>query len=120
MKLLSDIKSPWLIHTKGALFIVLGSLSAGLIFAQAPTFKTAALVGVTVWAFCRFYYYLFYVLERYLGREARFAGIIDALKFLLRHRGRAKPGERAATNIGSSPGSCRPGAPEIRSNPPCP
>ncbi|MBK8475312.1 MAG: hypothetical protein IPL39_03125 [Opitutaceae bacterium] len=119
---MSDIKSTWLIHTKGALFIVLGTLSAGLIFVQVPTFKTAALLGVTVWAFCRFYYYLFYVLERYLGRQARFAGIIDALGFLLRHRGRAEPGGLGPVDAGSRPGLCdRPDAPKIRSKPPpCP
>ena len=84
MNLMSDIKSPWLIHAKGALFVILGTLSATLIFLQLPTIKTAALLGVTVWAFCRFYYYLFYVLDRYLGREKRFAGVIDALRFLLK------------------------------------
>ncbi|MES2696040.1 MAG: hypothetical protein V4773_21380 [Verrucomicrobiota bacterium] len=88
---MSDLKSPWLLHTKGALFVALGILSAGLILIQLPTLKTAALLGVTIWAFCRFYYYLFYVLERYLGREKRFAGIVDALRFLLSHPKRAEP-----------------------------
>jgi hypothetical protein len=83
MKLTSDIKNPYFIHAKGALFVLLGALSAGLLFAQLPTFKTGALLGVTVWAFCRFYYCLFYVLERYLGREKRFSGVIDAMRFLL-------------------------------------
>lgn len=119
MKLFSDIKSPWLIHIKGALFIVLGTLSGGLVFVQVPTFETAALLGVTVWAFCRFYYYLFYVLERYLGREARFAGIIDALGYLLCRRGRTRPGGLGPVDAGSSPGPCdRPGAPEIPLNTP--
>ena len=90
MKLMSDIKSPWLIHAKGALFVVLGVLSATLLFAQVPTLRTAALLGVTVWAFCRFYYYLFYVLERYLGREKRFAGVVDAMRFLLLRRDEKK------------------------------
>ena len=83
MKMTSDIKSPWVIHLKGALFIALGTLSAALLFAQMPTLRTVALLGVTIWAFCRFYYYLFYVLERYLGREKRFAGVLDAIRFLL-------------------------------------
>lgn len=83
MKLTRDLSSPRAIHAKGVLFVVLGLLSATLILIQLPTLKTAVLLGVTVWAFCRFYYYLFYVLERYLGREKRFAGICDALRFLL-------------------------------------
>lgn len=77
-----DLKSPWLIHTKGALFVVLGTMSATMLWAQMPTLRTALLIGVTVWAFCRFYYYLFYVLERYLGREEKFAGVGDALRYL--------------------------------------
>lgn len=82
MKITDDIKNPWLIHAKAVLFILLGLLSAALLFAQVPTLRTLALILVTVWAFCRFYYYLFYVLERYLGREKRFAGIFDALRYL--------------------------------------
>jgi hypothetical protein len=91
MKITSDIKSPWLIHAKGALFIALGILSAALLIAQLPTIRTVVLLAVTIWAFCRFYYYLFYVLEKYLGREKRFAGIIDAIRFLLRNSPREKP-----------------------------
>ena len=86
MKLMSDLQSPWMIHAKGAMFVVLGVMSAGLLLVELPTFRAAALLGVTVWAFCRFYYYLFYVLDRYLGREKRFAGVIDALRFLLNKR----------------------------------
>jgi hypothetical protein len=84
MKLSGDLTSPRLIHAKGVLFVVLGVLSAGLLIAELPTLKTAALLVLTVWAFCRFYYYLFYVLDRYLGREKKFAGVIDALRYLLR------------------------------------
>ena len=95
MKFTGDIKSPRLIHTKGALFVALGLLSGAMLVAQLPTLKTIALLGVTVWAFCRFYYYLFYVLERYLGREKRFAGVIDAIRFLLARTPRNRPSQSA-------------------------
>ena len=85
-----DIQNAGLIHTKGVLFVVLGVLSSTLLIAQLPTLKTAALLGVTVWAFCRFYFYLFYVLENCLGREKRFAGVVDALRFLLANRDEPK------------------------------
>lgn len=80
MKLTDDLNSPWLLHAKGALFCTLGLLSAGLLLVQLPTIRTGVLLTVTVWAFCRFYYYLLYVLERYLGREMRFAGIGTPLR----------------------------------------
>lgn len=86
MKLNRDLDTPWLIHFKGALFLVAGLAAAALVLIESPTLRTAALLAITIWAFCRFYYYLFYVLERYLGREQRFAGVVDALKFLLNRR----------------------------------
>lgn len=79
-----DLKSPWLIHAKDILFLVLGLTAALLLLVQVPTLRTALLVATTVWAFCRFYYYLFYVLERYLGRSEPFSGIFDALRYLIR------------------------------------
>lgn len=86
MKLGGDLKSPWLIHAKGILFVVIGLAAAGLLFAELPTLRTALLLATMIWAFCRFYYYLFYVLERYLGREKRFAGAFDAIRHLLGRR----------------------------------
>ena len=91
MKITGDIQDPRLIHTKGVLFVCLGVMSAVLLIAELPTLKTVALLTVTIWAFCRFYYYLFYVLEKYLGREKRFAGVFDALRFLLSRSHRSKP-----------------------------
>ena len=92
MKLTGDLKSPWLIHAKGFLFLVIGLAAAVLLLVQMPTLRTAILLGTAVWAFCRFYYYLFYVLERYLGREEPFAGVFDAVRFLVRG---AKPKRRS-------------------------
>jgi hypothetical protein len=84
MKLTDDLKSPRLIHAKGFLFLVLGVLGATGLFLESPHFKTVVLLSVCVWAFCRFYYYLFYVLERYLGKATPYAGVLDALLFILK------------------------------------
>ncbi|MGH2551470.1 MAG: hypothetical protein ACRDHN_18940 [Thermomicrobiales bacterium] len=100
MKLTEDLKSAWLIHAKGLLFVVLGLLAAGLLIFQTPTLRTALLIAITVWAFCRFYYYLFYVLERYLGREKKFAGLFDALGYLLFQKGRVAKGAEDAASEG--------------------
>ncbi len=83
MKLSDDLKNPWMIHTKGILFVILGITAGTLLFIEIPTLKTAALLTVSIWAFCRFYYYLFYVLENYLGREKKFSGVFDALRYLI-------------------------------------
>lgn len=86
MKLTRDLETPRLIHAKAVLFVVLGVGASALLLLALPTWRTAALLAVSIWAFCRFYYYLFYVLDRYLGREKRFAGVIDALRYLLVER----------------------------------
>ena len=83
MKITDDLKNSWLIHLKGALFLVMGLGAGSMLLVLSPTIRTATLLLITVWAFCRFYYYLFYVLDRYLGREKRFAGVIDALRYLI-------------------------------------
>ena len=65
---------------KGILFGLLGLVAAVLLLVTSPTVQTAILLVITIWAFCRFYYFLFYVLENYAGRKRPYAGIWDALK----------------------------------------
>lgn len=84
MKLTADLKSPRLIHAKGFLFLLLGLLAAAGILLESPTLRTTLLLAIAIWAFCRFYYYLFYVLERYLGKTTPHAGILDSLRFIFK------------------------------------
>jgi hypothetical protein len=83
VSIFGDIKSVWLLHAKGFLFLVAGIIAFVGILREMPHWRVAALLAVGTWAFCRFYYYLFYVLENYAGRNQRYAGILDALKYLL-------------------------------------
>jgi hypothetical protein len=81
-----DLKSPRLIILKGFLFLFLGCLAAGLIIVQLPTLKIAALLGLTVWSFCRFYYFAFYVIEHYIDPQYRFAGLTSAMRYLIKQQ----------------------------------
>lgn len=83
MRLFEDIKSRWLLHAKGFLFLFLGLVAGAMILVDSMNLRTAALLLIAVWGFCRFYYYLFYVLENYAGRERKYAGILDAIRYLL-------------------------------------
>lgn len=83
MRLTDDIRSKSLLHAKGLLFLFLGITAGACLLLDRPDFKTFALLGIAIWAFCRFYYYLFYVLEKYAGRERKYAGLWDAAKYLL-------------------------------------
>jgi uncharacterized membrane protein YbaN (DUF454 family) len=57
--------SGWII-AKGFLFLLLGVLSATLLIIEHPTMRMTLLLLVAVWCFCRFYYFAFYVMERYV------------------------------------------------------
>ena len=70
-------------YLKAALFLVIGMVSAGLILADLWQVKTALLLALTIWAFCRAYYFAFYVIERYIDPNFKFAGIFSALTYLL-------------------------------------
>jgi hypothetical protein len=86
MRLNDDLTSAKWIYIKGFLFLLVGVMAAiGLLIAM-PTLQTAALLATTVWAFCRFYYFMFYVIEKYVDGNYRFAGISSFVRYLLRNR----------------------------------
>ncbi|HVY68651.1 MAG TPA: hypothetical protein VHH73_01915 [Verrucomicrobiae bacterium] len=77
-----DIKSPRILWLKAGLFLVLGGITAGLLLAETPTLRAATLLGLTVWAFCRAYYFAFYVIGNYIDPGHKYAGL---LAFASRH-----------------------------------
>lgn len=93
---MTDLKSPAIIWAKGVLFLFLGLFAAVLLVVQAPSFTVAALLALSIWAFCRAYYFAFYVIEHYVDSTYRFSGLISFLKYAIRHRrgGSEFPNER--------------------------
>jgi len=81
-----DITSPRVLKLKGALFLVLGTLAAGLMLAPDFSWRSSALLLVCIWAFCRAYYFCFYVMEHYADPGFRYAGLIDLAKHLSRRK----------------------------------
>jgi hypothetical protein len=65
------------IKAKGILFLLLGLLSATLLFLEHPVWKTGLLMIIAVWCFCRFYYFAFYVIEHYVDASYRFSGLLS-------------------------------------------
>lgn len=84
--MLGDLKSSRLIHLKGWLFLVLGVLSSGILIAETLDLKIAFLLILSIWAFCRFYYYAFYVIEKYTDSQFKYAGIVSFLRYLVSKR----------------------------------
>ena len=85
---MKDLTNPAWIKAKGILFLFLGLFSASLLFLERPTLRVAALLLLAVWAFCRFYYFAFYVLERYVDPTYRFSGLLSLFRYLLGNSGR--------------------------------
>ena len=72
---------------KGVLLFVLGISSAVLLLMEAPSLRVAALLALIVWAFCRAYYFAFYVIEHYVDSSYKFSGLWSFAGYLLkRHR----------------------------------
>jgi len=88
---------PRWILVKGGLFFLLGLLAAGLLLLRSPQLQSALLLGITVWAACRFYYFMFYVIEHYVDGSFRFAGIVSFVRWLARNANRNGPDGTAKT-----------------------
>lgn len=83
---MTDLKSPRLIYFKGLLFLIAGCIAAGLVIVEQPTLKVALLLAITIWCFCRAYYFAFYVIEHYVDPRFKFAGLGAFALYLLRGR----------------------------------
>jgi hypothetical protein len=81
-----DLTNPKLIYLKAVLFIVGGALAGGLLLAELPTLKTAALLAISIWCFARAYYFAFYVIEHYVDPTFKFAGLGSFVTYLVRQR----------------------------------
>ena len=81
---MKNLANPSWIKAKGLLFLVLGLLSATLLFFERPTPRVALLLILSIWCFCRFYYFAFYVIERYVDPNYRFSGLLSFASYLMR------------------------------------
>jgi hypothetical protein len=83
---MQDIKNPKLMWLKGIVFLLMGIASSALLLFESPTLRVAILLAVTIWAFCRAYYFAFYVIEHYVDSQYRFSGLISFISYALRKR----------------------------------
>ena len=73
-----DIKNPKILKAKGLLFLLLGLMAAGLLLYEIFSLRVLFLLVVVIWAFCRFYYFAFYVLHHYVDSNFKYAGLRGA------------------------------------------
>ena len=79
--LLRDLTDPRWIKVKGALFLLMGLLAAGLLLFEPPSLIDALLLVICVWGFCRAYYFAFYVIEHYVDPCYKFSGLGSFLRY---------------------------------------
>src|SRR6266478_5483691 len=72
------------IMSKGFLFLALGISSAAYLLFDHPTIKVLLLLTLTIWCFCRFYYFAFYVIQHWVDPNYRFTGLLSIVRYLLR------------------------------------
>lgn len=85
---MSDLKSSRLIILKGWLFLLIAAISFTLLALKLADWQMVALLAVCIWSACRFYYFAFYVIQRYVDDSYRFAGLIDFVRYWLPRRQR--------------------------------
>jgi hypothetical protein len=86
-----DLSSKGLIVAKGLMFLALAGGAATLLLLETPSLRVAALIAILVWASCRFYYFLFYVLHHYVDPSLRYAGLLALLGHIRRTRSTREP-----------------------------
>ena len=79
---MKDLTDPRWIKFKGILFLGVGVAASALLLVEAPTLRVATLLVITVWCFCRAYYFAFYVIEKYVDRAYRFSRLSSAARYL--------------------------------------
>jgi hypothetical protein len=86
LRLTDDLTSRKAILFKGWLFLVLGVFASGCLLTLHPGWDTAGLLAIALCSSCRWYYAMFYVVERYVDPSFRFAGLGSFLRYLWRSR----------------------------------
>lgn len=83
---MKDLTNPAAIKLKGFLFLLLGSMSAALLIVEQPTLKVVLLLSLSIWCFCRAYYFAFYVIEHYVDPGFRFSGLWNFARYMMKRR----------------------------------
>jgi hypothetical protein len=81
---MKDLTSSAWMWVKALLLLSIGAVSSMLIFFEAPSFRMGLLLCLTIWGFCRAYYFAFYVIEKYVDSGYRFSGLISFCRYLLK------------------------------------
>jgi hypothetical protein len=81
---MNELKDTKLMYLKAGLFLLIGLVSVGLILIEQPSLKIFCLVVLAIWAFSRVYYFMFYVIEKYVDEQYKFSGVMSFVRYVMR------------------------------------
>jgi hypothetical protein len=84
--MMKDLRSTWAMWLKAVLFLLIGLMAAALLLVEAWSWRAFLLLALCVWGFCRAYYFVFYVIERWVDPQFKFSGLGHFLKWAWRRR----------------------------------
>jgi len=79
-----DLKHSGWMYFKALCFGLIALICAAGLLLPAFEWRNLVLVCLLVWASARFYYFCFYVIERYIDPSFRFAGVLSVVGYVLR------------------------------------
>ena len=80
---MANIESPFWLWIKGGLFVAIGCLCLVFVAMVTQSVQLVAVCCLAIWAFCRAYYFAFYVIENYIDPKFRFAGLLSVLGYFV-------------------------------------
>ncbi len=83
---MKDLQNPFWIKLKGILFLAIGIVCVVLLLLDDPQWHKGVLLAMAIWSFCRFYFFAFYVIEKYVDSKYKFSGLIDFAKYFFKNR----------------------------------
>ena len=74
-----DLRSVWMLYLKAALFLIRGLGSALVLLYVNPSLTTLVFLSTAIWGFCRFYYFYFYVIDKYIDPGSKHSSLSSFL-----------------------------------------
>lgn len=92
MKIYVELKHAKWIYLKAFLFLLILAISCIAIVLETQSFYITILLLLVVWSSARVYYFMFYVIEKYVDSQYKFSGIWSFLRYLISHDNESKNG----------------------------
>ena len=78
-----DLTQPRAMWLKAILLLAVRLTSFVLLAIELRSLQGVLLLVVSIWAFCRTYYFAFYVIQKYVDATFRFSGLLSFVRYLL-------------------------------------